>query len=109
VVEEVVVGKEVSEHTENVSDGEVDVEQFGDAGTWPLAPALARRRANSTPTMKVTGKLRACGRFVFDVWDQIENNEFCYVLTKANARLPGQPTHPARANAIRIFRYRSNP
>ena len=36
--------------------------------------------------------LKPDGRFVFDVWDRIENNEFCCVVTEAMARLfPDNP------------------
>jgi SAM-dependent methyltransferase len=36
--------------------------------------------------------LKPGGRFVFDVWDRIENNEFCRIVTDAMARLfPNNP------------------
>jgi ubiquinone/menaquinone biosynthesis C-methylase UbiE len=47
---------------------------------------------------KVTGYretrrvLKPNGRFVFNVWDRIENNEFCLIVTEAMARLfPNNP------------------
>ena len=36
--------------------------------------------------------LRPGGRFVFNVWDRIENNEFCWIVSEAMARLfPNNP------------------